>query len=85
MSISWYFKSKVNLPIPNQVQLLPNLFGEVNQAVTVALEREELGNQAQQGKKWKYVSFMPKDCAATGGCGLPTRQFANIRIAIWLV
>ena len=67
MSIRRYFKSTVNLPTPSQVQLSPNVLREVNQAVTAALEREEAGNQAKQGKKLKYnASFTPEDCAAIG-------------------
>ena len=48
MSIHRYFRSKVNLPTPSQAQLSPNVLREVNQAVTAALEREELGNQASK-------------------------------------
>ena len=67
MSIRRYFKSTVNLPTPSQAQLSPNVLREVNQAVTAALEREEAGNQAKQGKKRKYnASFTPEDRAAIG-------------------
>ena len=39
----------------------------MNQAVTAALEREEAGNQAKQGKKRKYnASYVPEDYAAIG-------------------
>ena len=51
MSIHRYFKSKVNLPTPSQVQLSPNVLREVNQAVTAALECEKLGNQASKEKE----------------------------------
>ena len=86
MSIHRYFKSKLNLPTPSHAQLSPNVLREVNQAVTAALEHEELGNQAQQGKKQKYnMSFMTKDCTATGGRVFPAWQFATVRIEIWLV
>ena len=50
MSVHRYFKSKVNLLTPSQVQLSPNVIREVNQAVTEALECEELGNQASKVK-----------------------------------
>ena len=67
MSIRRYFKSTVNLPIPSQAQLSPNVLREVNQAVIAALEREKVGNQAKRGKKRKYnASFTPEDRAATG-------------------
>ena len=51
MSIHRHFKSKVNLLIPSQVQLSPNVLREVNQVVTAVLEREELGNQASKVKR----------------------------------
>ena len=38
MSIDQYFNSQVNLPIPSQAQLSPNVFKDVNQVVTAALE-----------------------------------------------
>ena len=50
ISIYQYFKSKVNLSTPSQMQLSPNVLREVNQAVTAALECEELGNQASKVK-----------------------------------
>ena len=90
MSICRYFKSTVNRPTPSQAQLSSNVLREVNQAVTAALEREEVGNQAKQGTKWKHnASFTPEDGAAIGryvakveGVACP---FAIIRITIWLV
>ena len=50
MSIHRYFKSKVNLSTPSQVQLLRNVLREVNQAVTAVLERKGLGNEASKAK-----------------------------------
>ena len=50
MSIHWYFKSEVNLPMPSQAQLSSNVLKTVNQAVTAVLECEELGNQASKVK-----------------------------------
>ena len=50
MSSHRYFKSKLNLPTPSQVQLSPDVLREGNQGVTAALEREELGNQASKVK-----------------------------------
>ena len=88
MSIHRYFKSKLNSPIPSQAQLSPNAAKEVNQAVTAALEREELGNQASKVKKRNYNMYMylmPKDRTAPGRYGLLAWQFAIVRITIWLV
>ena len=45
MSIHQCFRSKLNLLTLSQVQLLPNVLREVNQAVTAALERKELGTK----------------------------------------
>ena len=63
LSIHHYFKSKVNLPTPSQVQLSPNVLREVNQAVTAALEREEFGKQAS---KVKSDSTMCLSCLRSG-------------------
>ena len=49
------------------MQLSPNVLREVNEAVIAALEHEEAGNQAKQGKSKKYdVSFTPENRTATG-------------------
>ena len=50
LSIHRYYRSKINLPKPSQVQLSPNVLREVNHAVTAVLECEELGNLASKVK-----------------------------------
>ena len=62
---------------PSQAQLSTNVLREVNQSVTVALEREEACRKPGQAR-WKAKVqrvFRPNDRAATGG----------VRIAICLV